>query len=205
MRAPWLFLLPLLGCATAAAPDVPTNSLREQLATETALAVSASAGAITAARWTPDGWETGVVALTIDRGELAVLAEPSGALLVQRLELALAPIEIPSTVIGRGAVLTDVHLALATPTRVPATWLDDRRGHASASLPLELSWSLVYEGRTTPLGVITLPPLPLAIELVAGDDIGADVQIDAPGTVWSWAGLVRLGDLTLALAASSER
>lgn len=207
MRVPWLCLLPLLGCATAASSDAPT-SLREQLATETPLAVSTSAGAITAARWTPAGWEAGVVPLAVARGELAVLAEPSGALLVQRLALALAPIEIPSTVIGRGATLTDVQLALATPTRVPATWLDDLRGGAQAALPLELSWSLVFEGRTTPLGVVALPPLPLVIELEARDDstaeIEAEIQIDAPGTLWSWAGLVRLGDLTLSLAAAGE-
>ena len=145
------------------------------------------------------------MALSTDRGELVVLAEPSGALLVQRLELALAPITIPSTVIGRGATLTDVRLALAAPMRVPATWTDGREGHASARLPLELSWSLVFEGNATPLGVVALRPLPVTMGLAAADgEIASELAIEAPGTLWSWAGLVRLGDLTLAVDASSE-
>jgi hypothetical protein len=204
MRATLLSLF-LLGCGDDLVLQPSPTTLREHLATETSLVVSppASTGGITAERRTTTGWEAGFVELGVAGGDVAVLAEPSGTLLVQELALDLVPIEIPSSVIGRSARLIDVHVALVAPTRVPATWVDDDEGRATASLQLELSWALEIDGATSPIGSPRLPLIPVTLRLTGGARVEAEIRVEAMGPLWSWADLVRLEDLTLVLAASS--
>ena len=204
MRATWPLLF-LLGCGDDLVVQPAAETLREHLATETALVVSPpdSSGGLTAERRTTTGWEAGFVELELAGGDVAVLAEPSGTLLVQELAIDLAPIEIPSSVIGRGAALTDVHLELVAPTRVPATWVTDDEGRAGAPLQLELSWSLAIDGTTSPIGSPRLPPIPVELWLTGGDEIQAEIRIEVMGVLWSWAELVRIEDLLLTLEASS--
>ena len=204
MRATLVSLF-LLGCGDDLLDQPSPTTLREHLATETALVVSppTSTGGITAERRTTTGWESGFVELAVAGGDVAVLAEPSGTLLVQDLELDLAPIEIPSSVIGRSARLIETHLALTAPTRVPATWVDAHEGRATAPLQLALSWSLEIDGKASPIGSPRLPPIPVTLRLTGGARVVAEIRIEAMGALWSWADLVRLEDLTLVLAASS--
>ena len=204
MRAILLSLL-VFGCGPDLVEQPSPVSLREHLADETALLVSApdSTGGITAERRTTTGWEAGFVELSLTGGDLAVLAEPSGALLVQALGLDLSPIEIPSSVIGRSARLTEVRLALVAPTRVPATWIDDHEGRASSPLQLELSWALEIDGATSPIGSPRLPPIPVALRLTGGEQVNAEIRVEAMGELWSWADLVRLEDLFLLTLAES--
>jgi len=206
MRRTWLGLLLLVGCGDdLLGASASPQTLREQLATETALVVSPpdSAGGITAERRGSSGWEAGFVQLGITAGDVGVLAEPSGALLVQQLDLELAPIALPPTVL-HDATLTDIRVTLAAPTRVPATWLDDNSGRASAALQLELSWSLVIDGVESPIGAPHLPAIPIELQLFSGDAIHAEIKAVSFGTLWNWADLVRLEDLQLTLHASSD-
>lgn len=205
MRALWIVLF-AVGCGDdlVGSSEDPSLTLRERLAHETSLAVSPdSAGGVTAGRYTSDGWQAGFVDIAIESGELAVLAEPSGALLVERLELDLAPIELPPSLI-HDAALTEIHVSLAAPTRADATWIDANEGRAETRLPIELSWSLTIEDSTSPVGAPTLPPVPMQLSLYGGDEVHAELRLVAPGELWSWADLVRLEDLQLILVASTQ-
>jgi hypothetical protein len=193
--------------AEVAGPDSPPASVRERLERdETSFAISStdSAGAITALRHTGDGWQAGLADLEINAGEVAATAETSGAITLERLALEIGPIEIPETVLGYDVQLTDVHLELATPVRIAATWNGDNESRGTAELDLELTWSLTNHGSTSPLGAPDLPPVPVELVLTGdGAVVHAELRVQAPGELWSWADLVKLEDLTLIISAST--
>jgi hypothetical protein len=209
MRA--LTLLALASTAACSAdvanPGSPPGSVRERLERdETAFAISPaeSAGAITALRHTGDGWQAGLADLVLTDGEVAVTAETSGTITLERLALDLGPIEIPETVLGYDVQLTDVHLELAGPVRIDTTWNGDNASRGTAELELELTWSLTNHGSTSPLGAPELPPVPVELVLTGdGAVVHAELRVQASGELWTWADLVRLEDLTLIVSAST--
>lgn len=203
------FLLSTLSACSAevAAPSDPPASVRDRLEREaTSLAVVAadSAGAITAQRRANGGWSAGLVDLRIEGGELIASADGEGAITVEQLAVALGPIDIPESVLGYGAQLTDVEVSLVAPTRLVTTWEGDDAGTAHADLDLALAWSLVNHGSTSPLGSPDLPPVPVELVVTGnGDFVHAELRVRAPGELWSWADLIKLEDLTLIVAAAT--
>jgi hypothetical protein len=208
MRAELLLLIFTACTDSMSSPVEPPTSLKDELATPTRLLVTtASTGGITAQRWSSDGWVMGHVDLAITDGELVATLDTSDHLVVTKLDIGFATISIPSSVIGTPTQLTNVRLSLdgkpvaATTT----TWAD--ADDASAAMPFDatLSWSLETGGTTTPLGSQSIPNLGATLTL-AGDGASATstVVIAAMGDVWTWAGLVKLSDLSLTLDASTS-
>src|ERR1044071_6371754 len=126
MRRVLLLPLVLVAC-TSADPGAPElESMRERLATETRLfvAADASAGVVTAQRRTDTGWAEGLVDLELDNGAITV-TRVGNAIRVGSLPPAFEPVEIPSTVVGHAATLTNIRLALTAPAMLAPTWHDD--------------------------------------------------------------------------------
>ncbi|HEY1556649.1 MAG TPA: hypothetical protein VGF94_17560 [Kofleriaceae bacterium] len=195
------------GCSSAI-PEAPvTSSVRARLAVTTPLFVTAAAsgGTITASRNTATGWQDGATALAVADGELDASADATGALDVSRFELELAPIDLPSDVLGQPAQLRDVRVALATESAMPATWSDDDDAAAAATVDLTLDWTLVVGGSAAPLGTQQLQGVLVAISLAGdGEPVTATIGATGSGELWSWADLVRLQGLQLTLQALSN-
>lgn len=193
----------------ADAPDPPPASVRARLAEDGArLLMSApdSAGTVMVQRKITNGWETGLADLAVEFGELAISADDAGDVSIEALSIALEPIEIPASVFNREAQLSHVRATLARPARVTTTWADDDTARLSATLDLAFAWSLTVEGNTSGLGAPDLPPLALAIEVTGdGTVVRASIRAGANGELWSWAGLIRLQDIALVLAAETTR
>jgi hypothetical protein len=193
--------------ACTATPSGPAASVRERLeAAETPLAIemSESAGSITAQRRSAGQWIAGFVELTVEHGDLAVTADDTGRITLQRLAVDLGPIEIPESVLGYAAQLTNVHVESKRPVGVKTTWTGDDDATATAPVDLELTWSLTIDGHTSPLGAPDLPEVPIELLLSGnGEVVHAEARVLSPGIVWSWAELVKLEDLSLILAAAT--
>jgi len=194
-------------CTSSPSPEGPvTRSVRDRLAAPTRLLVVApqSMGSITARRYANGGWQEGSAAIAIDNGELDATVTDSGALSVTKLAVSAQPIDIPSDVFGQPAQLRDVRLAVADMPAFATTWTDDDNATASATVNLELSWSLAVGSTAFPLGTQTLEGIPVDIALTGdGDVVDAAIGAHAEGEVWSWADLVQLANLQLTLAAST--
>jgi len=207
MRAVTSLLLLCSACsAEIVTPDPsPPESVRERLELgETQLLISSaeSAGAITARRRTGDGWSAGFVELEVQTGEVVASADGEGVITLERLAIDLGPIEIPPSVLGYEAQLTNVKLEIAGPARVATTWSGDDESRGMVELELELSWSLSHHGSTLPLGSPELPLVPVELVLTGdGSVVHAELRLRSPGELWSWADLLKLEELTLILSA----
>lgn len=203
--APSILLLSLVACAADREVTDPPATMRERLETATRLEVAATASgaAINAERRTDHGWAARLVDLPLTSGVVVAHAD-AGSVTIDQLQLAFAPVTIPATLIGHEAQLSELKLWIAAPAVAPAAWHDDDQVSAKIALPLVLSWQLSVDGLALPLGAPALPPLTVDVELTgSGARVAADVHLEAPGELWSWAGLVRLGDFMLVLGAET--
>jgi hypothetical protein len=202
-----LLLLVLVACTTpapSAPPDAPASAHARLSSAPARLWIPPRelAGAITAERRDRDAWSGATVDLAIARGEL-VLAADGDDVLVDDLELVLAPLALPDGLFDAHAELTELRVELAAPARASARWTDDDDAATfTAALALSLHWTLALDGSTVPLGAPQLPPIPVDVA-VHGDGAAmeAELRLHAPGELWSWAGLVRLRELQLDVGA----
>lgn len=165
---------------------------------------SLDAGSITASRYTFEGWVSGTAALSVTSGELVASVDVDGRLQIVELGARVDPIEIPPDVFGKPAKLTDLRVALA-PTAATTIWTDDDHATATAMVDLEASWSLTYDGGALPLADQRLHPLVLDVTIGGdGDHQTATIVVRGSGELWSWAGLLKLLELRLALSASTS-
>ena len=210
MRAGTLLLLALSACNTQNAPSAPgPESVRDRLDdgdTRLMFSTADSAGTITAQRRVAgDAWETGLVDLRLDQGEVIASADGDGTITIEKLSFNLAPISIPASVFNREASLSHVRIELMAPTVTTTTWTDDDEAHLRATFDLELSWALTIDNTTSHLGSPDLPPVTVEVDVVGdGAFVHADVRAIAAGELWSWANLIKLHDLNLVLAAETE-
>jgi hypothetical protein len=202
----------LLAAATAACTSpsagngVDYSSVRERLTGgPTRLFVgSGSTGTVTARRWTPGGWIEGDTALAIDGGELSASADATGRMKIAAFEVDLAPIVIPEEVFNKPAQLSDVKIKLAAEASSELAWTSNDDATATLQIPLELEWAIAVNGSKTPLGSQHLPPVEVTLALGGdGDVVEASIGVAASGDLWSWAGLLEMTHIELALAAQT--
>jgi hypothetical protein len=203
----------LLATATAActtsvpAGPPPASTVRDLLATEGAsLAITSDSAGSLIARFWEDGWEDQPVDLGIGGGALVVSLDHVGRLIVEDLDVALAPLELSDDVFDEPARLVDLRAELAMTTPIaPITWTDPDTGSATMEITLRLWWSIERDGEVTPLGSITLRDLPIDVSIAgSAAAVDATVSLHTEGTLWSFASLIELADLSLALTARSE-
>lgn len=185
----------------------PPDSVRDRLessAVQFAVAHDEHAGSITALRRASGGWIEGSVELTVHGGEIIAAADANGALRIERFAIDLGPIELPPSLLGYAAQLTDVHLETELPTGIATMWRSDDEVRAMAPVQLELTWSLTIDGETSPLGAPSLRPIPVELRLTGdGVAVHAQARARASGVIWSWADLLQLKDLDLSLTATA--
>jgi hypothetical protein len=206
-----LALAPTL-LAAACASNTPAggteyDSVRDRLSdgsTRLFVASAGSSGSLTARRWTADGWIEGDTAVTIASGEVSAKVDARGALTLDELVVGLAPIEIPEEVFKKPAQLTDVKVSLKSPTTADMQWTSDDDATTTLTLALDFDWSITVNGGKTPLATQHLPPVMVDVALTGGGDhIDASVSLHAAGELWSWAGLIEMTKLDLALSAET--
>jgi len=208
-RALGLILL-VSACSTELSdpPAPPPATVRERLEEPTRLLVTApeSGGSITAERKVGTGWSAGMVDLGIENGELIVSSTSGNTLTVDGFQLLFKPLDIPEGVFGdTHAQLTHVRLDLMTEETTPAEWTSSNEVHLTAMLDITLSWTLSLGGSPAPLGSPRLPKVPVEIVLTGdGDRISAEVRANAEGELWTWAGLIKLSELSLVLGAEFQ-
>ncbi|MBA3542550.1 MAG: hypothetical protein H0T79_23240 [Deltaproteobacteria bacterium] len=207
MRTALLLLLAATACTSASPSAPPPESVRDHLESPTRLFVApdSSGGVLTARRWTRDGWAEGQVPIAIDNGGLSARLDARGRLVITELTLALAPVEIPETVIGTSARLERLSVQLAAqPDPTATTWIGDNDATLATTFDLTLDWAVTVDDTTAVLAPVHLPPIAGSI-LIGGDGerVDATITFAAPGRLWSWAGLVELGDFHLVLDLST--
>jgi hypothetical protein len=199
-----LFLAFSSACADGVVEPATVRDRLESAETQLIIATAESTGSITALRRSAGAWVAGTVNITMKRGELVTRADARGAISIDRLAVDLEPIAIPKSVFGYEAQLTEVHLQAERPVGVVTQWTGDDRARATAQVELALSWSLSINGKSSPLGGLKLPPVPVELVLTGdGASVHAEVRVTSKGMFWSWADLVRLEDLSLTLAATT--
>lgn len=198
----------LAGCADSPSPDGQPDyaSVKERLGAPTRLYIGpgSSSGAITAERYTTDGWVSGTTPLSIAHGEIDGALDDRGQLALSQFEVDVDAIAIPDSVFGKPAELRDVRVTLAAPTAADVAWTDDDHADVSVSLALDLQWTIVINGAAAPLGTQHLPPVVVHGQLSGdGEHVAAALSLDAQGTLWSWADLLKLTELQLDLSAAT--
>ncbi|MEO8844445.1 MAG: hypothetical protein ABI591_19585 [Kofleriaceae bacterium] len=204
MRA--LALTPFLFAACTdptSSPVGPTfTSVHDRIAAEsTRLFISGqgSSGSLAAKHYTSDGWVEGTSTIAISSGELIVKLA-GDQLSAQTFDLSLEPIDLPDSLFGKPAQLTDVRVTAQGSASATATWTDNDDATATIPLKLDLAWSISINGGVAQLGTQHLPVIPLDVMLTgAGDHVDATLGLHAEGTLWSWAGLIELSRLDLSL------
>jgi hypothetical protein len=195
-------LVSLVACTSSTLTEVPDGTVRQRLEapTRVVLAPNQSTGSVEAQRWAGDGWHAGTAPLQLTSGELEVSTDPDGHIVVSDFSVGFAPIALP---LG-GAALSQVRLELVPPAIANTAWLGDDEATARVLLDLELAWSLTVDGNSAPLGDQHLPPISVALVFDgSGTAVDTSMALAAPGTFWSWAGLLELADLRLSLAGST--
>lgn len=198
--------LTLVAACTAAPTTPPIQpafaSVHDRLAAQsTRLFISGegSSGSLDAKRYTSDGWVDGVSTIEISSGELIVKVT-GDQLTAQKFDLSLAPIDLPDSLFGKPAQLTDVRVTLASSASATATWMGNDDATTTIPLKLDLGWSLSVNGGVSQLGPQHLPEIPLDVMLTGGGDhVDATLGLRGDGTLWSWAGLIELSQLELSL------
>jgi hypothetical protein len=215
MSPPRLLLLATLFASACgpetAAPDAdpPAASTRDRLtAAPRVLAVATDQATISLEIQIhrADGWEVYRVAPELSHGSLSISAQPDGA-----IQLDAASLWFDDIAVGdKGVPPTGLHLTdIVVRTRAPhecewVTWASDGEA-CSAGIPaiLALDWSMVMtDGEVHPLGTQELAPMDVWVDLARdAEGITGDLVVVAPGTLWTWAGVVEFRDLELTAPA----
>jgi hypothetical protein len=208
MRLLALVLLATGACATSATPEgePAAHNVRERLEQPTRLYIApgTSTGEIMASRYTHDGWVAGTTPLTLDAGELHAVVDNDGKLAVTGFEVAVNDIAIPESVFGKPASLTHVKVSMPYASLASVVWNSDDDATATLTLALDLDWDIQINDASSPLGTQHLPPVTVTTTLTGdGEHVDASLAIDATGDLWSWAGLFKLTELKLDVAAAT--
>jgi len=203
-----ILVVPVFAACASNPPEGPAPaSVRARLVAPTKMlvAVADSSGTLTASRYTHDGWQDGSLAISIANGELDAKVGADGNLDVTAFSINVDPIDVPDQVFGRAAQLKDVRLVLTGMPAATTAWSDDDNATATATVSLDLSWTIVVSGNASPLGAQHLAPLPLDVTLSgSGDEVDATIALHATGDLWTWADLLKLKALDLELAATTS-
>jgi hypothetical protein len=204
-----LFAGVVASACTSASPSglEEFDSVRDRLSdgpTKLLVGTEGSTGTITARRWTHQGWVEGQTQITIENGEVLGSVNALGNLELGKLEVGVAPIDIPEEVFGKPAQLTNVRVRLPKALVGELAWSSDDDATTQLSLALDLDWAIAVGGNQTPLGTQHLPPVPVDFAITGGGDhIDASIDMHAAGELWNWAGLLELTGLELELSAAT--
>jgi hypothetical protein len=158
------------------------------------------AGDVLARRKVRNSWLENHASVSVEGGTLELSADDAGMLHVDDLQLISAPIDLPEDLFDRPAQLRDVVVSLHSPASAVAHWSGDNEAVADVELSLDLDWTIVLDGKPSPLGTAHLSPTPMTL-FVGGDGqhVATSFAVHARGTLWSWAELLEITGLDLEL------
>jgi hypothetical protein len=196
--------LVLLTTACSADPDAPAGEpedLESTLAVSRAFEIDGADSELRAVAVALREDTENLIEFEIVSGEVE-LSAAGGALSIEAVEVALADVMIPETVLPRGLVITGMLITLDAPVTAPAEWTTDgRRADVSLSVDLTVEWAMLRDGTVFPLADVHLRDLPLQVGVTRdGDSLDIDVAADRTGAFWSWADTFELRDLAISLA-----
>jgi hypothetical protein len=206
MKSTCVLILLAACAATPPSSDAPASVHARLAAAPTSLFVSTTldAGTLGAEHYTGSGWQSGSASLSISSGAFVASIDGSGELVASTFDVSFDPIDVPESVFGSPAQLTNVRLQLPAPASASAMWSDADDATATVPVELSLSWALSVNGGTLPLGAQTLPSMPLEIALSGdGATVAAALALHANGELWQWADLLKLTELDLAASAET--
>ena len=194
-----------LGCAQVLPGDeaapLPSGSL--------AAPISIVAGAATDSRvdFTIAGGFDGArpVTLTIAQPTLRLHTTENGAAL-DALTLPLGDIDVPASALPPSGLQLRALTLTADATRATIVHADDDSLALQAIVPLTLHWSLqLDDGTLYPLGAVATTPLAIDVQ-IARSATGATATMSAScaGTCWAVAGVAKLSDGAVYLAAAAD-
>jgi hypothetical protein len=200
----WVASCSWAGCAAVRTGDAAEAS--QSLAAPVAIA----AGAVSNSRveFTIAGGFAAAqsVTLTIARPTLQLHTTDAGAEL-DALTLPLGDIDVSAAALPpHGLALRGLTLS-AGPARAERVNAADDALALRATVPLTLRWSLLLDdGTLYRLGDVATAPLVLDVQIAraAGSQATAVVQAACDGTCWALAGVARLSDGAVYLAADAE-
>lgn len=145
--------------------------------------------------------ETTDVDLDILGGDVTLWATPEGYLVVSRLRVDLADVELgPDIVSPNGVALT----GLQARVEFPAVAIPDSTGDnvtAVVDLDLVLEWAIKRDDGVYPMSPVRLDGVPVSIEVHrnADDTLSARFVALREGVFWSWANTFELSELMVHL------
>lgn len=200
---------PSVGDLPGAGGDPSASDVGHRLDVPAALAVADQAGGSNAALQAvslQDG-QTAEVQLAVTDGALTLSRSRDGALLVDDLVVDVGDVEVsPAVVPPSGLRITGISLSLAGPATID---IDDQTAdHVSgtASLAVNLQWSVMLDRGVVDLAPIHLAALPVDLDIdLSGDGaLSAQLRASQDGSFWNWAGVFELRDLSLDIAAFGD-
>ncbi len=143
------------------------------------------------------------VELVLEYGEVSLFADAENNIEILDLTLQIADIQIRDR--SPALSISDIELSLAEPVlSAQSEWnQDSQMAIAWATLPLSLQWAVeTPDGSKLPLGA-QIVDLPLFLALEQSED-GVSVQlfIEQKDTVWKWASIVELRNLSSTLGST---
>jgi hypothetical protein len=143
------------------------------------------------------------VTLLVEHGVAAVARD--GEALSIDLSLAFASVALPSDLASGELRLIDLDATTVEPLTCTATWTSVV-AWCGGTLDVLLTWSLQDGDRVIPLGAQSLRGLEVSVAAMLGEDtLTLQLAGDTEGTVWSWAGIAELRDVSLHVMAEAPR
>jgi hypothetical protein len=150
------------------------------------------------------------VPLRVNDGWFEAYADSQSAptLVVSRFDGSLDDVRFDAKVIPpNGLTLTRVHFAQVKPAALSVRWFaGSNLGWAKGTITVDIHTSLLLSnGMVSPLDVARLEvPVELTVSQTEHGVLGLWLQVAREGSLWNWAGLFELNDLTLSLEAFQE-
>jgi hypothetical protein len=142
------------------------------------------------------------VTLIVERG--AAVVSGAGDQLNVELTMAFAQVALPSDIRPGDLRLIDISTTTLAPMTCTASWTSDI-AWCGGELEVQLDWSLAEGDSVYPLGSQPLRGLSVNVAaILTGDTLTLQIAGDTEGTVWSWAGVAELRDLSLHVTASAS-
>jgi hypothetical protein len=197
----------LTGCSLESAQPHPMTTRERLTANPTSFSVSPESvtAALTVRVLDGQRWRDYGSVLGLGRGTIQLGADRGGALEVKELSLSFSDVAVhwPQAASASGFALTQLRVHSRSPAlSAAANWSEDgQRCDAVANAELVLEWGMMTETR------VAVPLAPQRLEAMAArmgvsknpaEELNLDLSIIAPGTFWSWAGMIEFADFTLA-------
>ncbi len=139
--------------------------------------------------------------IEVDRGNLFLSTDQYGTVHIDGLAISFHDVVAGKGMLSEnGFHFTDIVARMETPTSCDkAQWQrDGNHCSTTASLDINLDWSLVMDDQVYPLGTQKLGTMDLNVEIYQKrGELFAELDGTAEGVFWHWAGIVEFSDLTL--------